>query len=101
MGRPSTVDMLVSQLIKKFTALVEPLEVNHSVNAIPLFYLIRTSSNHLKFSRHLTIRCRPQWPRGVRHEPSSPARTLEQWVRISLETWMSMCVYSVFVSSYV
>jgi hypothetical protein len=38
-----------------------------------------------------------QWPRGLRHEPSSPARTLGSWVRITLETWMSVCVYSVFV----
>jgi hypothetical protein len=41
--------------------------------------------------------CRSQWPRGLRHEPSSPARTLESWVRIQFEAWMSVCVYSVFV----
>jgi hypothetical protein len=33
----------------------------------------------------------------LRHEPSSPARTLRSWVRIPLETWMSVCVYPVFV----
>jgi hypothetical protein len=38
-----------------------------------------------------------QWPRGVRHELSAPARTLGSWVRIPLETWMSVCVYSVCV----
>jgi hypothetical protein len=37
------------------------------------------------------------WPRGLRHELSSLARTLGSWVRISLEAWMSVCVYSVFV----
>jgi hypothetical protein len=40
---------------------------------------------------------RSQWPRGLGHEPSSPARTLGSWVRISVEAWMSVCVYSVFV----
>jgi hypothetical protein len=39
---------------------------------------------------------RSQWPRGLRHEPSSPARTLGPWVRIPLEAWMSVCVYSAF-----
>jgi hypothetical protein len=43
--------------------------------------------------------CRWRWPRGLRHELSSPARTLASWVRISLEAWMSVCVYSVFVLS--
>jgi hypothetical protein len=40
---------------------------------------------------------RSQWPRGVRHQLSSLARTLGSWVRIPLEAWMSVCVYSVFV----
>jgi hypothetical protein len=40
---------------------------------------------------------RSQWPRGLRHELSSPARTLRLWVRIPLEAWMSVCVYYVFV----
>jgi hypothetical protein len=41
--------------------------------------------------------CRPQWSRGLRHEQFSPARTWGLWFRIPLETWMSVCVYSVFV----
>jgi hypothetical protein len=40
---------------------------------------------------------RSQWPWGLRHEMSSPARTLGSWVRIPLKEWMSICVYSVFV----
>jgi hypothetical protein len=44
---------------------------------------------------------RSQWPRGLRHELSSPARTLGSWVGIPLKTWMSVCVYSVFVLSCV
>jgi hypothetical protein len=42
-------------------------------------------------------RSRSQWPRSLRHELSSLARTLGSWVRIPLEAWMSVCVYSVCV----
>jgi hypothetical protein len=38
-----------------------------------------------------------QWPRGLKHELSSPALTLGSWVRIPLEAWMSVCTYSVFM----
>jgi hypothetical protein len=44
---------------------------------------------------------RARWPRGLRYELSSPARTLGSWVRIPLEAWMSVCIYSVFVFCYV
>jgi hypothetical protein len=40
---------------------------------------------------------RSQCPRGLRHELSSLARTLGSWVRIPLEAWMSVYVYSAFV----
>jgi hypothetical protein len=40
---------------------------------------------------------RSLWQRRLRHELSSPAQTLGSWVRILLEAWMSVCVYSVFV----
>jgi hypothetical protein len=46
-------------------------------------------------------RRRSQWPRGLRHELSSPAQTLGSWVRIPLEAWMSVCIYTVFVLSCV
>jgi hypothetical protein len=39
--------------------------------------------------------------RALRHEPSSPAQTQGSWVRIRLEAWMSVCIYSVFVLSNV
>jgi hypothetical protein len=45
----------------------------------------------------LPSRRRPQWQRGLKHELSSLARLLGLWVRIPLEAWMSVCVYSVFV----
>jgi hypothetical protein len=38
-----------------------------------------------------------QWPRGLKHEIFSPAQTLGSWVRIPLEAWMPVSVYSVFV----
>jgi hypothetical protein len=38
-----------------------------------------------------------QWPRRLRNKLSSPARTLQSWVRIPLEAWMSVYVYSVLV----
>jgi hypothetical protein len=40
---------------------------------------------------------RSQWQRGIWHELSSLARMLGSWVRIPLEAWRSVCVYSVFV----
>jgi hypothetical protein len=46
-------------------------------------------------------RHRSQWPRSLRRELSSPSWTLGSWVRIALEACMSVCVYSVFVLSYV
>jgi hypothetical protein len=44
---------------------------------------------------------RSQRPHDLRHEPSSPARTVGSWIRIPLNAWMSLCVYSVFVLSCV
>jgi hypothetical protein len=41
------------------------------------------------------------WPRRLRHELSSPARTLGSWVRIPLKARMSVRVYSVLVLSCV
>jgi hypothetical protein len=40
---------------------------------------------------------RSQWPGSLRHEPSSSARTLGSWIRIPLESGMSVCVSSMFV----
>jgi hypothetical protein len=36
-------------------------------------------------------------PRGIRYEQSSSARTLGSWVRIPLEAWLYVYIYSVFV----
>jgi hypothetical protein len=66
-----------------------------SVNRTSLVWFIRL------FRHTNRPRCRSQWPRGLRHELSSPARTMGSWVRIPPKAWMSVCVYSVFVLSYV
>jgi hypothetical protein len=41
-----------------------------------------------------------QWPRGLKHELSSPAQTPGSWVRIPLKAWMSVYIYSVFTVLY-
>jgi hypothetical protein len=47
------------------------------------------------------MHCRSQWPRGLRHEKSSLARTLGSWVQTPHKAWMFVCVYSMFVLSCV
>jgi hypothetical protein len=39
--------------------------------------------------------CWSQWPRGLGHEPSSPALTLGSWVRIPLKVWMCARLFCV------
>jgi hypothetical protein len=40
---------------------------------------------------------RSQWPPGLRPEMSSPARILGSWARISLEAWVFVRVYCVYM----
>jgi hypothetical protein len=71
------------------------------VMKILITHFFPTSFLSRDWRHYITLTCkstgRPQWPHGLRQEPSSPARTLGMWVRIPLEAWMSVCVYSVFV----
>jgi hypothetical protein len=60
-----------------------------------------TSKQATIISFRYVIRVRSQWPRGLRHEMSSPAWTLGSWARIPLDAWMFVCVYSLFVFSCV
>jgi hypothetical protein len=54
----------------------------------------------LKFRSHIDNVNRSLWPRGLRHEPSSLARTLGSRIRIPIKAWMFVCIYSVFVLLY-
>jgi hypothetical protein len=54
-----------------------------------------------RIKRASNVHCRSQWLRGLRHGPSSSARTLGSWVRIPLMACMSVCVYTVFLLSCV
>jgi hypothetical protein len=46
-------------------------------------------------SRLITSNRGSQWPRGLRHEQSSLARTLGSWFRIPPEAWMSVFILCV------
>jgi hypothetical protein len=48
-------------------------------------------SRRAQLHQVITYICRSRRWRGLRHEPSSPTRTLGSWVRISLEARMSVC----------
>jgi hypothetical protein len=52
----------------------------------------RKSPLELRFSCCIIIRGRSEWPRGLRHELSSPAQTLGPWVLIPLEASISVCI---------
>jgi hypothetical protein len=57
------------------------------------FCLLVSAGKGLAMSQYSWSR----WPRGLRCELSSLARTLGSWVRIPLKAWMSLCVYCVCV----
>jgi hypothetical protein len=57
----------------------------------------KTISKSVKIISHRFLLRRSQWPRGLRHELSSLARTLWSWVRIPLEVWMSLRLFCVCV----
>jgi hypothetical protein len=50
------------------------------------------------FSTLRICTCQSQWACSLRHEMSLPAQTLESWVRIPLEAWKYVYVFSVCVS---
>jgi hypothetical protein len=64
-------------------------------------FRVRTCKLSCKCSKGKMYKGRSQWPRGLRQKLSSPSQTLGSWVRIRLETCMSVCVHSVFVLSCV
>jgi hypothetical protein len=72
------------------------LETSMRETKIWIWYLPNAGTRRLSCSPSY----RSQWPRGVRHELSSPRRTLGSSVRIPLEAWMSVCVYSVYSKGF-
>jgi hypothetical protein len=62
-----------------------------------IIFHFRPSAVRCFFKHPVIEQGRSQWPRGLRHELCSPARTLGSWVRISFEAWMSVYFYSVCV----
>jgi hypothetical protein len=61
-----------------------------------ILYFLCSFNDALISSDYIASMSPSEWPRGLKHEPSSPARILGLWVRIPLEAWMSVCVYSVY-----
>jgi hypothetical protein len=70
--------------------------------------ILATGNQHIHSSQYRPVRelgvflailvaGRSEWPRDLRHELSTLARTLGSWVQIPLEEWMSACLYSVSV----
>jgi hypothetical protein len=62
-----------------------------TINIIFLLQLLRSGIN-IYVNNNYTELSRSQWPRGLRHEMSSRARTLGSWVRIPFKVWLSLCI---------
>jgi hypothetical protein len=60
----------------------------------PLRYRVPPQVESSKRFFFLICSCRSQWPRGLRHELSSPAPTLRSWVRIPRKH-VCLCVFCV------
>jgi hypothetical protein len=57
-----------------------------------------TSIYQKEFITNIEIKlCLSQLLSGLGHELFSPDLMLRSWVRTQLETWMSVCVYSVYI----
>jgi hypothetical protein len=90
----------VSQLT--MLVIVGPKIIFHTACVGIFLIFLRTKLHMPSSNASLIIGIKPktsrsQWPRGLSHEPSSSARTMGLWIRIQIEAWMSLCVYSVFV----
>jgi hypothetical protein len=90
-----------SQLIPSFRLVNKPLtkqKLKHNENKTceDIMNPKQTVKSYLTIL-YVMMYGRSEWPRGLRHEMSSPVRTLGSWVRIPLKAWISVCVCSVFV----
>jgi hypothetical protein len=69
-------------------------KVNHNIVICPKNRKSCFAHRILHFVWVIAVFRPSQWPRVLRHEPSSPARTMGSWVRIPLMAWMSVCGWS-------
>jgi hypothetical protein len=67
----------------KLTVRIQKVSFESSESNILLFYAANVGAG------------RSRWPRGLRHEPSSPAQTLVRWVRTPLEAWIYMRLFCI------
>jgi hypothetical protein len=94
-SKDPTFSTALLTLIISFSGLVPVLHLSKFVQlSPPSAYFDRSSETSVNTSDYKAPR-HSQWPRGLRHELSSSAQTLGSWVRIPMEAWMSVCVYSV------
>jgi hypothetical protein len=94
----SAISTILTKFIKFFITAAE------SSNAAKRKLYFRFLGHHkelCQIQRYSGKQNRSQWPRSLRHEISSAARTLGSWVRIALKAWMLVCGSSVFVLSCV
>jgi hypothetical protein len=100
-------DSWVKNIFDRFLC-ANSLTLSWKVKLVTRETIISDAENGLAYrtgnDRTLLIRCilsvalgELQWPRGLRHELSSPAQTLKSSFRIPLEAWMFMCINSVFM----
>jgi hypothetical protein len=55
-----------------------------------LFQFCNNGQEAIRITKTFNAKCRSQWPRSLRHELFSLARTLGSWVRIPPKAWMSV-----------
>ena len=59
-------------------------------STIPELRYLQRIYKRLNFHLAVDLKCRSQWPRGLRRR-SSAARLLRMWVRIPPEAWLFVC----------
>jgi hypothetical protein len=86
-------------LVPKIRALKMGLEkqdsdfFNNRIDPCTTFLICGLFNDAVNISDSVASNADHSGPRGLRHEPSSPARTLGSWVRIPLKAWMCVCVF--------
>jgi hypothetical protein len=71
----------------------QAIALNPHTSLLNVYVQIANKMGLKKKERFSDIFRRSQWPRGLRHELSTPGPTLRSWVRIPLEAWMFVCAF--------